>query len=139
MSLTNLRLSDFKRIAKLLTRKEELLQMVADIDRELGQFDRDSGQERTLNKSAARRGRPPKVGRRGQPARNGVKRRSGRGKLKEQIIEVLKQAGKQGIHVKELVKQTGAKEPNVRVWFYATGKKIKNIKQIAPATYAWVD
>jgi hypothetical protein len=59
--------------------------------------------------------------------------------MKEEIINSLKGAGKQGAHVKEIVKQTGAKEPNVRVWFYATGKKIKNIKQVAPATCALVE
>jgi hypothetical protein len=85
----------------------------------------------------------PGVGR-GRPAGSGRavlsprrSSRSRRGQLKEQIIQLIQAAGKKGIHVKEIVEKTGAKDPNVRVWFYSTGKKIKNIKQVAPATYGW--
>ena len=139
MSLTNLKLSDFKYITKLLTRKESLLGEIATIDQELSQFDTDQARGAISNgrSTTGRRGRPPGSGR--KTIRSGGPKRARRGQMKEQIVALLKEAGKQGLHVRDIVKKTGTKDPSVRVWFYATGKKIKNIKQVAPATYAWID
>ena len=146
MNLTHLRLSEFKQIEKLLVRKENLMQDIAAIDRELSSLDSGSngsgsnGRSSLQRSTGARRGRPPGSGRK-SPARSVGRRKStGRhGATKEAIIAVLKSAGKEGIHVKDIIKKTGFKDANVRMWFYVTGKKIKNVKQVARATYTWVE
>lgn len=142
MSLSNLRLSDFKKIAKMLTRKESLLRIVATIDRELQRFESHPVGMAGFNGASSatpRRGRPPGSGK-NQTAKGRRRGAAGRhGATKEKLIALLKGAGKQGIHVKDIVKKTGFKDANVRVWFYATGKKIKNVKRVAPATYTWIE
>jgi hypothetical protein len=60
-----------------------------------------------------------------------------RGSLKNDIGAVLQQAGKNGLHVKEIASAIGSKPANVTAWFYQTGRKAKEIKKVAPATFAW--
>jgi len=60
------------------------------------------------------------------------------GATKAAIIELIKGAGKPGITVKEVAGKLGVKPQGVYVWFGNTGKRVKEIKKIAPATYAWV-
>ncbi|MGD0539478.1 MAG: hypothetical protein ABSC03_17745, partial [Verrucomicrobiota bacterium] len=60
------------------------------------------------------------------------------GAAKEAIIALLKASGKAGITVKEVAGKLGVKPQGVYVWFGNTGKKVKEIKKVAPATYAWV-
>jgi len=60
------------------------------------------------------------------------------GAAKEAIIALLKASGKAGITVKEVARKLGVKPQRVYVWFGNTGKKVKEIKKVAPATYAWV-
>jgi len=103
---------------------------IAEIDRTLEGF---GGGQRPGKRRG--RGRRPKAGR----VRRAKKSVGKRGALKTKVINALKAAGKNGLHVKDLAKKLKAKEPNLRVWFYSTGKKIKNIKQTKPATYAWVN
>jgi hypothetical protein len=44
-----------------------------------------------------------------------------------------------GLTVKEIASKFKAKPGNLHVWFSSTGRKVKQIKKIAPATYAWVE
>ena len=62
-------------------------------------------------------------------------RRKRRGKLKNGILKLLGEAGKQGITVKELAEKLKAKPASVSVWFYTTGKKIKGITKISAGRY----
>ena len=57
------------------------------------------------------------------------------GKLKDQILAQLKEAGNAGITIKDLSAKLNAKYRNVYIWFVTTGKRIAGIKRIAPATY----
>jgi hypothetical protein len=59
------------------------------------------------------------------------------GAAKEAIVALIKGAGKAGITVKEIAARLGSKPQRIHVWFGNTGKKVKEIKKIAPATYAW--
>jgi transposase-like protein len=61
------------------------------------------------------------------------------GGTKAAIIELVKGAGKPGITVKEIAAKLGGKPQRLHVWFGSTGKKVKEIRKIAPATYAWVN
>ena len=128
MSLSNLTVADLRQAEKLISRKQRLLVEVSQIDRQLGQLEHAAGGPTNGTSGAS------STGGRGRRSTGGGGRR---GELKAKIVNLLQGAGKDGLHVKEIVKRTGAKENNIRVWFYATGKKIKNIKQIAPATYRW--
>ena len=60
------------------------------------------------------------------------------GAAKEAILALVKASGKTGITVKEVAGKLGVKPQGVYVWFGNTGKKVKEIKKVAPATYAWV-
>ena len=60
------------------------------------------------------------------------------GEFKDSIVALVKAAGKPGITVKDAAAKLGVKTQRVYVWFGATGKTIKQIKKVAPATYAWV-
>jgi hypothetical protein len=121
MDITTLTSADFRKITKLLEAKERLLAQVEIINHELQSFERNGKGKRPLvSKPAASKGK-----------------RSKRGKTKELVIAELKSAGKAGVHVKELAERLGVKTANLTVWFFSTGKKIKEIKKVAPATYAW--
>ncbi|MBM3839356.1 MAG: hypothetical protein FJ398_15580 [Verrucomicrobia bacterium] len=61
-----------------------------------------------------------------------------RGKLKQQIVQTLKAAGKDGATVKDLVEKIGARYQNISIWFLRSGKKLKAIKKVGPAKYAWI-
>jgi hypothetical protein len=71
-------------------------------------------------------GRPKKAGR-AKP-----------GQFKDSVLALVKAAGKSGVTVKDAAAKLGVKAQRVYVWFGATGKTIKEIKKVAPATYAWV-
>jgi hypothetical protein len=73
----------------------------------------------------------------GQQARAQKPQAKKYGAAKEAIIGLLKASGKTGITVKEVAGKLGVKPQGVYVWFGNTGKKVKEIKKVAPATYAW--
>jgi hypothetical protein len=121
MNISSLTQSDIKQIEKLVTRKEALQAEIDRINAELtavfgGQAGADAAQ--------------------GKPGSDFTHQK--RGALKDAIIELLKGAGKPGIAVKEIAARVNARPGNIHVWFTSTGKKVKEIKKIAPATYAWV-
>ena len=119
MDLTSITTSDFKRIAKLLGRKESIQAGIADIDRELEGFS--SGQ--TVAPTPRRVSKPGGVVR---PGKGGRKKR---GQMKEAIISLLKQAGKAGLSVRELANRMKVNPANVHVWFGTTGKKVSQIRK----------
>jgi hypothetical protein len=41
-----------------------------------------------------------------------------------------------GITGKAIAEKLGASRHSVGVWFYTTGKKVRQIKKVAPSTYA---
>ena len=134
MSLSDLTVADLRQIEKLISRKQQLQGQIANIDRSLLQLEQYSSGRGSGLRGFGSQGRPPSFG-----VAYGIRAAGGgrKGVLKAKVINALKRAGKDGMHVKVLAKKLKVKEPNIRVWFYATGKKIGNIKQIKPATYRW--
>lgn len=126
VNLASLSASDFVRIARLLKVKESLLAKVAAIDAELSAFE--SG-----GTPAPRRGRPAKAASAAPKAS-----RAKRGAMKDTIISLLKEAGKEGLSVKDIAAKTGLKGANIHAWFFNTGKKIKEIQKVGKSTHAWV-
>lgn len=80
-------------------------------------------------KPSHRRGGEVGNTRSGKPA----KRSGKRGKIKDLILEALKEAGTNGISVKELSAKLGLKNQNVHVWFATTGKKLA--EKAGPGVY----
>ena len=121
MNLTQLTVRDIKQLRRLMEKRESLDKRLERINLQIDSLGNDGtprGQRRIPGRSVS------------------AVRRGG---LKARIISTLQDAGKQGLHIREIASKLKIKEPNTRVWFYGTGKKIKNIKQVARATYAWVN
>lgn len=166
MILTQLKSGDLKQILRLLEQREALQAQVETIDGQLAAFEsgqssagpvapskpevaprppgkRKLSAEGRARISAAAKARWARVKRAAapkaalKPARRASGGRRMRGQLKEQIIGMVKGAGKAGITVKEIAAKLGDKPDRIHVWFNATGKNVKEIKRVRPATYAW--
>ncbi len=131
MDLTSLTLSDFKYITQLLERKEFLQAEISDIDRELGGVG--SVKQIATKSVKASVGRPRKAGKPEKVAvtakKAGKPTRMKRGQMKENIIALLKESGKEGLSVKEIATKLKVNPANVHVWFGSTGKKVTEIKK----------
>ena len=120
---------DFKKILKLLQRKDALQARIASIDSALACYE--TGEPA----GPARR----KPGRKPGPVAGPKPGRGGRrGSTKAAIIELVKRAGKAGITVKEVAAKLRVPTQRVYVWFFATGKNVKEIKKVGKAKYAWI-
>ena len=73
-----------------------------------------------------------------KPAKVGSPKRGKRGAVKEAIIGLVKNCGKEGISVADVARKLKSTPKRVYMWFSSTGKAIKEIKKVAPAKYAWV-
>jgi hypothetical protein len=94
---------------------------------------------RAARKVKARKTVAVKAGKSAGPQRPAPKAKAKKyGAAKEAIVALVKASGKTGITVKEVAGKLGVKPQGVYVWFGNTGKKVKEIKKVAPATYAWV-
>ena len=65
----------------------------------------------------------------------GRTRKTGRGELKQGIVDALSSAGAKGLSIRELAEKTGAPYKNVSVWLSTTGKKLPNLKKLAPGVF----
>ncbi len=117
-TFTNLTIADFKQLTKLISKKESLLQKVRIIDAALNALEESGSQV--------------KIGRRVKISRKGSKR----GKLKEQILAALKEAGAKGHSVLELSEKLKIKAANIYTWFYTTGKKVSGLKKSKQGRYS---
>jgi predicted trehalose synthase len=68
-------------------------------------------------------------------AKKARKTKAGRGELKGQILNELKQAGAEGITIKDLSEKLKANYKNIYIWFVTTGKRIPGIQKVGPAQY----
>ncbi len=126
MNPSELTSADVQQMARLLKRRAPLEAEVARINAELENFQLD-------DPTAPAKGRPaPRPGWQGKPEL------SAKGALKAAIIKLLQDAGPSGLTVQGVAAKFKMHPGNVHVWFSSTGKKVKEIKKIAPATYAWV-
>lgn len=131
MNLSQLTSADLKALGSLLKEKEALLARVARIDAKLNAFA--GGQTAPAAPAAA----TARVRAAARTAARKV-RRNRPGKFKNKILALLQGAGKKGLTVRDLAGKLGVKPQRVYVWFNATGSRVKEIKKVAPATYAWV-
>ena len=122
MNLSNLTHRDLVEITRLVKRRSQLMAEVAKLDRQLAGYEGGGGATRPAAPTA-------KAGR----------KRGYRRKAKQEIIELLKSAGSEGITVREIADKFGVNVNRIFNWFYATGKKLKNIKKVGEARYRWVE
>jgi hypothetical protein len=59
-----------------------------------------------------------------------------RGKLKNDIIEILSKS-KKPVKIEEIAKKLNKSEANIYVWFASTGKTIPGITKVSPGTYTF--
>lgn len=138
MDITQLNPSTLRKLAELAEKKTTLLEQIGKIDAELTSIA--SGKSAVSKASApapktgAKRGRKPAAAKEAKPAKapkaaKAPKTSGKRVKLKEPILELLRQAGENGLAIKEIAGAVGVPNQNVSVWFSSTGKKLPGIKR----------
>ena len=127
MNLSQITTTDLSAIGKLLQRKESLQAEVAKIDGQLDSYG--SGK---LVKQVAGKVSLVKLQKAASKKRSP---RSKKGSIREGVNNVLKNAGKAGMHISKIAEGMGGNLGSLRQWFATSGKKIKNIKRVGPATY----
>lgn len=135
MNLSQLTSADLKVLGSLLKEKEALLARVVRIDAKLNAFAGGQTAPAALAAAAPRARAAAKPA--AKPAARKV-RRNRPGKFKDKILALLQGAGKEGLSVRDLAGKLGVKPQRMYVWFSASGSRMKEIKKVAPATYAWV-
>lgn len=114
----------------LLQKRDELKEKLAAIEAEIEAIESSSGRKMAAAKAPA------------GPAKAGSKLRKTRAKrtpLKDNIIAVLKQAGKEGIEPKTIAEKINGTPMQVNAWLGVTGKKLKEIKKLGRGKYAWAE
>jgi hypothetical protein len=142
MKLTDLTDEDFRKIRKILIKKDRLQGRIAKLNEKLESI---AGEPRTglsQGKAGRRRvGRQLTAHSRTQPKKGKAAKanatRTSIG-LTGKITLALKGAGKKGLHIRVLAKTVKSTPASIRNWWYITGKKITEIKRVAPATYALI-
>lgn len=114
----NLTATDFKQLTKLIQSKERLLLEVQKIDAALNAFETGETPIKTTQSVSAPR------------------KSSKRGKLKNRVLAVLKEAGEKGHTVGELSEKLKVKAANLYAWFYTTGKKVAGLKKSKEGRYS---
>ena len=128
MNLSSLTSADLKRITALLARKEQLAASIQEIDEELASFGGTSKRSgRTPRASASASSQADS----GQIAGG----RARRGQLKEVILTILKEAGRDGVSIQDISTKAGVKPLNVSAWLAATGKKLGTIEKAGRGVY----
>jgi hypothetical protein len=126
--LRNIPSSTLKQLVRLTERKEGLMALIQEIDREMLRVQNKFGIPAREGDQRA----PVTVSR----APGGlVRRRSKRGALKEKIIRALRAAGKKGSTIGELSKKLKVPSANLYVWFNGTGRSVPGIRKIGIAKY----
>ena len=139
MDISYINSQSLLRLLSLTERKEELLQLVEELDAEI---------KRTLQggvvsvevikvaaPSAPALSKPVSAAQVPAKPAKGPKVKAVRsGGLKDRILALLEAAGDKGIRVKDIAAKLGSKAANISVWFSTTGKDITT--KLAPGLYA---
>lgn len=128
MNLSSLTSADLKHIAALLSRKEQLTAEIQKIEGELASFGsspKRSGRAARASASVSSQSETGQIS--GGRAR--------RGQLKEVILTILKEAGRDGVSIQDISSKAGVKPLNVSAWLAATGKKLGTIEKAGRGVY----
>ena len=113
--------AQFEVIRDLLEEKDELNARLKQVDHDLDIV--------TKGGTIARRRRG------GAPTEKGKGGRSPR--IRESVLNLLKEAGDAGLTVKAISEKLGKKTTHLHSWFHSTGSKIEGIKKVGTAHYAY--
>lgn len=126
MNLSHITSHSLKRVLSLTERKDELVQLVSEIETEITKLL--SG---FVGAVSPKQGTPTKD----TPRKKTRKARRGKsGNLTSKIVAVLENAGPDGMRVKDIAAAVGSPAPNVSVWISTTGKKF--VVRVEPGIYA---
>lgn len=127
-----------RKILKLVERKYELNAEILHLENEISMLNPWKSEQKDA-RALARKKRTPKTSKpkttrsKSVPVTRGATRRN----LKHQILEVLKEAGDEGMKVGDVAARLQSKKVNINAWFSGTGKKEPRVKKIAPARYVY--
>ncbi len=131
MNLNELTSQDLKKAVALMQQKESLQTKMAEVDSQLSALLGGKGGKIEAKPAAVAKRSPAQAGYVPKPGRSG--------QVKEAIITLLKKVSPQGMSRKEICQRINSTPNRLNVWLHSTGKKIKQIKRIAPGTYAWIE
>ena len=145
MDISHVNSQSLFRLLSLVERKEELLNLVGEIDAAIidtlkgGTVSIEVVEVSTASKPALSKVVVPAAAKAvvaaNAPTKPVKKVNTGRaGGLKDRILALLEAAGPQGLRVKDLSDKLGVKATNISVWFSTTGKKITT--KIEPGRFA---
>lgn len=118
MNFSKLNTTLLRQVLKLSERKETLLHELAKIENEIfAQLHSHSSATGTTIKNED-----------GNNLRTG--KRLGKGMMKQNVLEALKEAGEAGLRIPELSKKIDATSGSLHVWFTNVGKKLSEIEKI---------
>ncbi len=144
MDITKLTAKELNTILRLLNEKEALLSKIASIDKQLSAFQSTGAPIKSKALKTAKASRktssPKSTSGSKAPSDSTEKKKSAKKKplpLKKLIVDLLQNAGHEGLHVKDIAKKLNLPNNNIFSWFYTTGKKFNNIKRIAEGRFAW--
>lgn len=137
MNLSTLTSSDLKYISGLLERKESLLEQIQEIEAELASYEaspkRGTRSGRSSGGNSVSNSQETLVEEKAESVISGGRAR--RGQLKETILTILKDAGRDGISIQDISAKAGVKALNVSAWLAATGKKLGTIEKAERGIY----
>ncbi len=124
MNATQLTSQNLKKAITLTEQKEAAQAKIAEIDQRLAALCGEAPAEPSVAPVAkVKAGRKMKTGKRVN--------------LTEAIINVLKNAGSEGIRLRDIAKALGRKANNINAWVHSTGQKIKGVKKLRKGVYGW--
>jgi len=140
-ALTNMDISlinsqSLLRLLSLTERKEELLNLIEELDAAIIQTLKGGVSVIEISSSPAMPAlkRVAAVKAAVKPAKAKKAKGGKSGGIKERILALLEAAGSEGLRVKDIAARLGSKPANISVWFSTTGKKLTT--KVEPGRYA---
>lgn len=131
MSLTHITSHSIRHLLSLTEKKEQFLKGIEDVENEIAKALKGAA---TSVVEAAEAVTPFKPAKKSKVKKARKAKASNSGGLKERILDLLHDAGDQGLKVKEIAEKLAAKPGNISVWFSTTGKKLAT--KVEPGRYA---
>jgi hypothetical protein len=139
MNLNSITSKDISKIAKLLKKKEALLERVAKVDAQLSAFEGGTAVVVVKKRGMSAAGRKAiAAAQKKRWAKLKGKKTAGTRKaspVTEKLMAAMNAAGAKGISVPDLAQKTGLKAVNVRAWIQVTAPKL-GVKKISRGVYA---
>jgi len=132
ISLINTR--SLTRLLALTEKKEELLQIVDQIDASIIETLRGGASVEVIKFANATTTPTLKPPTKAKPSAAKPVKAGKRGGVKNRILALLEAAGSQGLRAREIADKLGAKPANISVWFSTTGKNL--VTKLEPGLYA---